>query len=310
MIHLLFGTEDFLIAEKKKELCRVEGVSISSFDMRETSLASALEDAQMSDLFGGKKIVFLNDSYFLTGDTSKKITHDTDALLDYLESPNPDSTVVLVVNNEKLDKRKKVVKELLQKATTTFEAKPLYSAEKWLVERCKVYGKTLTRQAAVIMQQQLGKDLFLLDTELSKLVLAVDNPTISEKDLEGVLSRTLEGDVFKIVDHVIYKRIEALEILDDLFRLGHDSIQILLILAGQFRFIHQVKAIHELGESPKNILKGIHPYRINMAEEQCKLYSIEDLQQRLKDCAELDLQMKRGYCDKVIGLETLILKWL
>ncbi|ACA42356.1 DNA polymerase III subunit delta [Lysinibacillus sphaericus] len=310
MIHLLFGTEDFLIAEKKKEICRVEGVSISSFDMRETSLTSALEDAQMSDLFGGKKIVFLNDSYFLTGDTSKKITHDTDALLDYLESPNPDSTVVLVVNNEKLDKRKKVVKELLQKATTTFEAKPLYNAEKWLVERCKVYGKTLTRQAAVIMQQQLGKDLFLLDTELTKLVLAVDNPTISEKDLEGVLSRTLEGDVFKIVDHVIYKRSEALEILDDLFRLGHDSIQILLILAGQFRLIHQVKAIHELGESPKNILKGIHPYRLSMAEEQCQLYSIEDLQQRLKDCAELDLQMKRGYCDKVIGLETLILKWL
>lgn len=309
MIHLLFGTENFLIAEKKKELCKDEGISISSFDMRETPITTAIEDAQMSDLFGGRKVVFVNDCYFLTGDTSKKIAHDTDALLDYIKSPNPDTTLIFIVNNEKLDRRKKIVKELLS-YSVTFEAKPLHNAEKWLIERAKLHGKTLTRQAAVSMQQQLGTDLFLLDAELNKLVLAVNKPTIGEQDLNGVLSRTLEGDVFKLLDHIIFKRGAAIEILDDLFRLGNDSIQILLIVAGQYRLIHQVKALRAIGESPTNVMKGIHPYRLTIAEEQSELYSLEELQQRLKDCAELDLKLKRGQCDKIIGLETLILQWL
>ncbi|WP_338657024.1 DNA polymerase III subunit delta (plasmid) [Sporosarcina psychrophila] len=311
MIHLLYGAEAFLLNEKRHDLIKDVGAfSISRLDMRETTLQTAMEDARTLDLFGDVKTLILQDCYFLTGEVPrKKIDHDLNSLIQYLSNPNPQTILIMMVQNEKLDKRKKVVKEVL-KVAKVFEAKPMHYVQGWIKDRFKEEGKTVSNQAADLMTQQLGTDLFLLNSEIQKVsILYADNIKIEEEMLIGVLSRTLESDVFKLIDRIVRKEPSTLEILEDLYRLGEDPIKILLLIARQFRIIHQVKAIQEIGKKPSSVMK-IHPYVLQIAEEQAESYSLTEVQERLQTIADLDVAMKRGAVDKVIALDTMILKWL
>lgn len=311
MIHLLYGEEAFLLHEKRQELLQgVDPFSISIQDMRETTLQTAIEDARTMDLFGECKTVIIRDCYFLTGELPRtKIEHDVNVLLNYLSSPNPATNLILIVQSAKLDKRKKVVKELL-KVAKTYEAKSIAYVQNWIIERFQQKGKTITKSAADVIAQQLGNDLFLLNSEVEKLdVRYAEEDTIDEGMLIDILSRTLESDVFKLIDRIIRKQPSALDILEDLYRLGEDPIKIVLLIARQFRIIHQVKAIQEIGQVPSATIK-MHPYALRIAEEQAEYYAIEEVQERLQTLADLDVSMKRGEVDKFIALDTMILKWL
>ncbi len=160
------------------------------------------------------------------------------------------------------------------------------------------------------MAQQLGNDLFLLSKEIEKVATRyVNDSKIDEDMISEVISRTLESDVFKLINRIVRKQASAMEILEDLYRLGEDPIKITLLLARQFRIIHQVKTLQEIGQSPKSVVK-VHPYALQVAEEQAENYSLGEIQEHLQTLADLDVQMKRGEVDKHIALDTLILKWL
>lgn len=311
MIHLLYGAEAFLLHEKKQELLEgVDPFSISIQDMRDTTLQVAIDDARTMDLFGENKTVILRDCYFLTGEIPRtKIEHDMDCLLAYIKKPNPSTNLILIVPSAKLDKRKKVTKELL-KVAKVYEAKPITYVQNWIKGRFQQESKTITKSATDLIAQQLGNDLFLLNSEVEKLVVRhVNEDTIDEDMVTDIISRTLESDVFKLIDLIVRKKPTALDILEDLYRLGEDPIKIVLLIARQFRIIHQVKAIQEIGEVPSSSIK-MHPYALKIAEEQAEYYSLEEIQMRLQTLADLDLSMKRGEVDKSIALDTLILKWL
>lgn len=311
MIHVLFGSEAFLQHEKRQELLQgVDPFSISFHDMRETSLQTAIEDARTMDLFGEMKTVILRDCYFLTGEnTRSKIEHDVDSLLSYIENPNPQTRLILMVQSDKLDKRKTVVKELL-KVATVYEAKPVYNVQDWITKRFQAEGKKITRSAAALMAEQLGNDLFRLSTEIDKCVLRFnDAEEINDEMLAEVISRTLESDVFKLIDCIIRKQPSAMEILEDLYRLGEDPIKIVLLFARQFRMIHQVKVSQEAGEPPASVLK-VSPFVLRIVEEQAEYYTLAEVQERLQMLADLDVAMKRGQVDKYLSLETMILEWL
>lgn len=308
--HLLFGEEAYLLNQEKNKIIKeVNPFSVSIFDLQETPLEIAIEDARTIDLFGDSKTVLLQNCSFLTGEKAGKIAHDVEMLLDYLAAPNPTTTMVFMVNSDKLDKRKKVVKSL-QKVATVYEAKPMRNVQSFIQQEVKLHGKSISREGIDFIQQRLGSNLFLLHNEIEKVCLATQHePVIDITILDSILSRTLDDDVFKLIERIVEKRPSALEMVDDLFRLGQEPIKILLLIANQFRLLHQIKALQHSGQKPNTVLK-IHPYRIQLAEEQAEFYSLEELQEKLESLASLDVQMKRGEVDKHIALETLILKWL
>jgi|GEM_PF-1721781 len=308
-IHLLYGIEDFLIHEKKGELTKNhDRLQISTHNMRETTVQTVVEDALTIDLFGEEKLIVLDDCAFLTGETNSKLEHDFDKLLSYLANPNDRTQLIFIVHAEKLDKRKKIVKSLL-KVATTFEAKPNHYPQKWIQNQATFEGKKITREAADMLVQRLGTNLYLLHSEIKKIALFIEEETIEANMIEKIISRTLDDDVFKLVDRVVRHQKSALDILDDLYRLGEEPIAILLLIARQLRIIHQVKVADMQGLNPSSYIK-LHPYALKMAEEQALLYDIQTLQDMLKSCAELDLKMKRGQVQKKLALELQIIQWL
>lgn len=128
-LYLLYGTEGFLINETKQKLMANVlteedlDFNLSVYDLEETPIELAIEDAETIPFTGDYKLLFLHNPFFLTSEKNKsKVEHNLKKLELYIQEPSPYSIVVLTGSYEKLDERKKITK-LLKKDAEVIDVK-------------------------------------------------------------------------------------------------------------------------------------------------------------------------------------------
>lgn len=302
-VYFVHGDEPLLCDEYVMSILPADS-EVSRYDMRETNVGDLIMDASQVSLFGGEnKTLILNNCYFLGSE--KALSDKDNARL--IEFMNSEDQTILIFRYPKPDKRKKLYKELM-KIATVFEGAPKSYPEKWLIDRAKKYNLKLSKAAASKMVLELGTSLYLLDSELMKVSNRYPNvPEITDDMLSDILSRTLESNVFKLIEQIMYREADSIDLLQDLLTTGNDEISVLTLIARQLRMMEQVKIA--LVTKQPNLMKE-HHYAIQKAGEQASNYRLEQIQSMLSEVAELDLKFKRGQVDKTIALETLILSWI
>ncbi|MFJ7679273.1 DNA polymerase III subunit delta [Peribacillus sp. NPDC097284] len=320
-VYLVYGTEAYLINETKQLL--IEHVlhedemdfNFSQFDLEETPVETALEDVETLPFIGERRLVFMQNPFFLTAEKSKsKVEHNVKRLEAYLSDPVPYSIVVLTAPYEKLDERKKITKELKRKAVL-IEAKKLGDRELkvWVKERVAEYQVQIDDQATELLLELAGTNLMMLTNELDKMALYVeDEKRISTEVVEKLVAKSLEQNIFTLVDSVLQRKMEsAMTILHDLLRQNEEPIKILSVMAGQVRLMYQVKELSRQGYSQQKIAGQlrVHPYRVKLALEKTGKFQVKELLSIIDDLAEADYRMKTGQADKAITLELLLLKF-
>ncbi|MFS0644158.1 DNA polymerase III subunit delta [Siminovitchia sp. 179-K 8D1 HS] len=319
-LYLLYGTEPFLINEAKEKLManvlteEEMEFDFSSYDLEEASVDEAIEDAETLPFMGDKKLIMLHNPVFLTALKAKeKVTHDLKKLEAYVENPAPFTVLVFTGEYEKLDERKKLVK-LLKKNAEVLEAKPLEekSLKKWVKNRAASLDVMIEERAIDLLRQLAGNDLMILSEEISKLALyAADSKRITEDAVEKLISRSLEQNIFALVDKVVKRDIkEALRIFYDLLKQNEEPIKILAVLSGQFRLIYQVKELTARGYGQKQIagMLKVHPYRVKLAAGQAGSFSSGDLIRIMDMLAESDLKLKSTGMDKKVVIELFLMQ--
>lgn len=319
-VYLLYGTETFLIEEIvqsiiNKVLHETElDFNLSTFEMKETPINVAVEEALTLPFIGTNRVVIVKDPIFLTGaKDASKVDHDLKSLETYLANPVKETVFIFVAPYEKLDERKKIVK-LLKKEASVLDAKPLNEQEvvKWMMERVKLYEVELTKGAAEKLGQLLGSSLLMISSELEKLSLYVGNgASISEEVVHQLVAKSVEQDVFALIDCVIHKRKkEAFEILYELLRKKEEPIKILALLARQFRNVYQVNELIKRGYSQQKIASTIklHPYAVKLANQQGRLFDNKTLLTFIDQLADADYQIKSGKMEKHLVLELFLMK--
>lgn len=319
-IYLLFGTEAFLINETKQLLLNhileddEMDFNYSSYDLEETPIEAALEDAETFPFIGEKKVIFLHNPSFLTSEkTKEKVEHNLAKLELYMNNPASYTVLVISAPYEKLDERKKITK-LLKKCAVTVEAKKLneHEIKGWINERASVNGIEFDPDAADLMLALAGTNLFLLSNEVDKLAIyAMDENKIDVALVEKLVSRSLEQNIFSLIDKVVNRKLdEALRIYYDLLKQNEEPIKILAMLAVQFRLIYQVKELSRRGYGQQQIagyLK-IHPFRVKLAANQAGKFTDEELAQLIKMLADADYKMKTGGMNKSLLVEMLLFR--
>ncbi|MFO1443393.1 DNA polymerase III subunit delta [Bacillus sp. Bva_UNVM-123] len=319
-IYLLYGAESFLINETKQLLINTVlteeelDFNLSSFDLEETPIEAALEEAETYPFFGEKRLIFLHNPVFLTSEKTKEKTEHHLAKLDnYLKEPSPYSIVVFIAPYEKLDERKKITKELKRKAAL-LEAKKLSEAElkSWVNERASMNGVEIDDRAIELMITLAGTNLFMLTSEVDKLALFVGvGNRIDEETVDRLVSRSLEQNIFTLVDKIVHRKIdEALRIYYDLLKQNEEPIKILSIITGQFRLIYQVKELARRGYGQQQIAGNlkVHPFRIKLAAGQAQLFQDLELANIMKLLAEADFAMKTGGMNKQLLIEMFLFR--
>lgn len=319
-LYLLFGNEPFLINETKRLIVEHAlneeelDFNLSQFDLEEIPVEKALEEAETLPFMGEKRVVFLHNPVFLTTEKSKsKVEHQIASLERYIQNPAPYSVIVLSAPYEKLDERKKITKELKRRAVVV-ETKKLNEQElkSWVHDKVRAAGKKIDEEALRTLLELAGTNLMLLNSEVDKMLLYIGQDDIITKEtVELLVSKSLEQNVFTLVELVIQRRIsESVSMLQDLLNQNEEPIKILSIMAGQLRLLYQVKELanHGYGQQRIATLLKVHPFRIKLALEKVKEFKTDELLYLMNQLADADYKMKTGGMDKALLLELLFLK--
>lgn len=297
-IYLIYGEEDYFI---NKEIDKIKNeykdYEVVSYDMTLNNISDALEDALMGSLFSSNKLIICTNSFFLTG-TKCEIEHKIDDLLKYL-TIDSDNILVLTVNSDTLDNRKKIVKELNKfKVIKCDKLKP-NELNKFIKDYCKNNNYKINEDAVNLMIERLNDNLYIISSELEKMFLYKDDNVITKSDVKEVVSRVINTNIFDLINAIVEKNIDdALFVYDDLLLINEEEIKLIVTLANQFRLIYQVKSMFKSGYSELDISKslGVHPYRIKLANGVN--ISMDKVLKILRQLALLDENIKTGKVNK------------
>lgn len=319
-VYLLYGSEKYQMNEfaafLESQLLTKEDkdFALIHMDLGETPIQAVVEEAETVPFMVPRKLIFVRDnSLFTAGKDNSKVEHKVETLLDYMENPADYSVIVFMVQQEKLDERKKVVKAV-KKAGTALAFMPLGSDEllKWVEKQASKQGCSFAPGAAETLVRNAGTALQTLSGEIDKLCLyAGAGGTIDETTVNQMVARNTEQNVFALVEDIANLRIDkALAIFYELLKQREEPIKIAALITRQFRIILHVKTLSKQSYSQQQIASqlGLHPYAVKIAGEQARKFETSRLENILNHLGELDYKMKTGGVDKVLGLEMFLLR--
>ncbi|KAB7670099.1 DNA polymerase III subunit delta [Bacillus sp. B1-b2] len=320
IVYLMYGLESFLINETKHLLLQTllteddEDFNLTTYDLEETPIEVALEDAETIPFFGERKVIVLHNPFFLTAEKTKsKVEHNIKKLEEYLNAPSPYTTILIIGDYEKLDERKKITKQL-KNVATVLEAKKLNEQElkKWVKQRAAYNYVEIDEKALDTLLSLAGTNLSLLTTEIDKMALYVEDSKLITSDIvESLVAKSLEQNIFTLVDKVISKKIdEALRIYYDLLKQNEEPLKILSIITNQFRLIYQVKGLAQKGYGQQQIatVLKVHPFRVKLAAGQAQRFTEVELTRCIKLFADADYQLKTGAMPKNMVIEMILFR--
>ena len=111
MIYVLYGLDSYLINYNVKKI--VKGDDKEYFDLENTDLGSIILSCNSLSLFSNHKNIVVENSYIFTSTINKKLPEQNIDVLDkYIDNINKDVNLIFVIEKDKLDDRKKIVKKI------------------------------------------------------------------------------------------------------------------------------------------------------------------------------------------------------
>ncbi len=310
MVYLLYGTVDYLINKTIDKIIndnKIDTFNVNKYDLTNTLLSQIINDASSMSLFGDKKLIIVNSAYIFTSSTKKYLEQDLKSLENYLNNININTILIFVVNDAKLDERKKITK-LIDKNGEIVECNNI---DNITMIKDLLGDYQMSDSDIKYLLERVGDNSTLLNTEIEKIKIYKDtDKNITKEDIDLLTSKSLEVNNFKLIDAIINgDKLTALNLYQERIKLNEEPIAIIVTLANQIRIMYQVKQLYLDGYTENNIasILKIHPYRVKLANQNAKKYDADTLLTYLKKLADLDIDIKTGQIDKTLGLELLII---
>lgn len=320
-IYLVLGEERYFIEEIRASLfentLEEEGrdLNFMRFDMEEDSISDAIYEASSLPFFGAKKLIFVDNPYFLTGQRVKNAPdHQLAELEEYIQAPADFTVFVLFAPYEKLDRRKKLTK-LIEKEAQIIDVSEAKTANtsRYVQELTQQKGYEFTSDAFQLFIERTDNKLSAMMHELDKLFLYhQDSKKITKESVMQLIPRTFEQNVFELNNLVLSSQVDAsIALYQDLLTQKEEPIKIVALLISQFRRLLQVKILQRQGYQQGEIAKILksHPYPIKLALQSIQKYPQPLLSDALSYLIDADFKMKTGQIDHELQVELFIMKF-
>lgn len=307
MIYLLYGTLEALITDYINKIItkhKINDLNISKYNIND-NLTDIIEDANTLSLFDDKKLIIINNNALFVG----KKSVDTIALEKYIINSNPNTILIFVVNEEKLDTRRKLYKNIKEKGEV-FEFNKLPNINTYVKDLFS--GYTITNDSINLLIKRVGNDLNRLKQEIEKIkIYKINDKLITDSDIIDCTVEKIDINIFNFIDNIIRKnKSETIKTYKELLKIGEEPIKIIVMLANQFRLMYQSKLLTSKGYSEDDIASLLHVkrYPVHLAIQKSYHYNKEVLIDNLEQLADLDIKIKSGEIDKNLALELFLLR--
>lgn len=317
-VYLLYGEERLLI-NQAVETIRRQAIPAELMDFNYEILAGEkITGRQIVDLantmpFMAERRVLVIDKPWMLSTTAKGEggKADDEALLAYLDSPNPFCTLIFK-GDDKVDKRKKLYKQLSSKAVAAeFSLLKGEVLEDWIRAYVKAQHKDIDRSALAYLSAMGSYTLEILTNELDKVVLyAGQEEHITLLMVQEIVTKTVEANIFELIDTIGAKKGQkAVALLQDTLYLGEAPLKILALLVRHFRILLILKDLKARGQSDKELRERLKlpPFVVTKSLKQAGGFSVLQLSQILEKLLLAEVELKSSSADSGQVLERLII---
>jgi len=222
----------------------------------------------------------------------------------------PDSTVLVLIDG-KIKSQNPLFRELAPKARVMFF--PLLKdarLRQWIQGHVAEKGGSISPQAVDLMARFVGGNLWIMASEIDKLVLFTSGRRIEEEDIRRVVSYAQEANVFAMVDAILeFRAGRAEQLLEQLLQQGAPPAGLLVMLTRQVRMIVRIKELRSQRKSAVEIqdrLALTSEFVLRKTSEQANRYSLPRLREVYHRLLETDLSIKTGKLAPELALNILI----
>jgi DNA polymerase-3 subunit delta len=310
-VYLVHGREEgqkHAVLQRLRDELVTEEFDRAHLDAQEADLSTILAETMSIPAFSPRRVVFVRGVQHLK-------SADIDSLVDAIPRL-PDSTCLVLythAESEEEDRKGTAVPAKLLNAVDkqgmVIECKPLSSAGfvGWLDARLRESGKEMTPDAKERFTFLTAANTAAAEPELAKLLWFVGERTvIGREDVEAVVSRTVEAQVFKLVDAIaLGDAASAMRLLQDVLSSGGrvEGVvpRLMVLIARQFRLLWQMRLQIEYGEqaqqwfpSDPNLAQLLARQRFleKSLREQANRRSLQELQQAFDRLHQADRMLK------------------
>ena len=328
MIILLYGPDTFRSRQKLKGLKNKfinevdkQGLNLAVLDGAKLDTAEFENAIATPPFLAKKRMVVIED--LISKNKGQKIQKE---ILETLSKNNLDDTIIIFweskIGETKTKKSKTSARRsnlLLQRLKTEkyvqeFKLLNPYETTRWVNEEIKKRKGKINSQAAAMLADFVGNDLWQLNSEIEKLLAYCNNKEIKVEDIQNLVKTKIDDDIFKLTDAVGQKNKKlALKLIADQFKNGLLPTELLSRLNWQFRNLLLVKSFAEQNGDgyPDNRLAyqtGLHPFVVKKTMAQARNHDLASLKKSYSQILAIEHKIKTSQVDPAVLFDLLIVE--
>lgn len=254
--------------------------NIIKFSFNETSVREICEECAYYSLLDEKKCVVV---------FGFKADKDVGIMEDYLKNPNPNTTLVIIMDN--FDKRTSLYKNISKNGKVIEIAELKYNdLNNSIMNYAKSIGVKLSVDALnkLLLFNNDNYDLVL--GELDKISMITNN--IDEKEVEEYGAKLVIQENFAMCDAITNKDYKNISSMLSEFESGKgEVIPFVGLLTSTYLLIFHAKNSTLSNDDLAKTL-GVHQYRIKLARDKARKYTSDELYRIFDLLGELDYSLK------------------
>ncbi|MDY0178065.1 MAG: DNA polymerase III subunit delta [Bacilli bacterium] len=320
MLYLVYGDQTAMIKNRLKKIIKeridvADEVNFVKYDVSEVSLFEIIDEANRTPLGYDRKLIVLDNCYFLSSRKVKTKIDNEEALtslVKYLTRPNESTDLVFVLNAASIDEKNDIVR-LIKENAKTFQLLSLDKKDwdeyiyKYFLESLKT---KIDRDAAHELALRVQGDLELFTVEAQKLALYTSHVTFEDVCL--LTTKPLEENTFEIFNHLLNRKNQAaVALFRDLRVSNIEPVSLISMLANQFRLLWQVVFLTKQGKTSDDIasILNIKEIRVRIIKRNAYTMSMDALQEVLDTLYSLDMKIKSGQVDRFYAFELFLINF-
>ncbi|MBI3954389.1 MAG: DNA polymerase III subunit delta [Chloroflexi bacterium] len=331
MIHVFHGQDEFSQAEAlaalKASLGSPEALAAntSRFEAARTTPEEVLLACSALPFLGEQRLVTLEGALAAVEAGGRGRHQEKSVWLSLAQAaPRLPPTTTLVLRDDKVAPGNHLLKALGPVAQVReFPLLRPAALTRWLQERAARRGVVLEADAAHLLADLVGSNLWTLSNELDKLAAYAAGPQpatgttgasatrspITAADVQALTPQAREASIFALVDALVEgRRPAALTLLHRALRDGASAQYILAMVARQLRRLVQAKEMLQAGASPQEVGRALglsQEFAIRRAREQAQAVPFPRLEHLFRLALEADVATKTGLLQETLALDVL-----
>jgi DNA polymerase-3 subunit delta len=311
LLYILNGPDDFSLNQSlqgiKKSLGDPEALATNTtvLDGHQVTMEQLATVCETIPFLAEKRLVIIRgllerfEARGRTGQpkTARTSQSDTSKVFSTCLGKIPDSTVVVLLDGS-VGKDNPLYKELAGKAEVrTFPLLKDAKLRQWIRNRVDGEGGIISFQAVDLLTKLVGSNLWIMLSEIDKLVSFTAGRRIEEEDVKSLVSYAQEVSVFAMIDAILeFKAETAEQLLQQLLRRGAAPAYLLFMLKNEG--MPETEIQHKLGLFSE--------FALRKTLEQAGRYSLPRLKEVYHRLLETDLSIKTGRYDGELALNLLV----